>query len=81
VQRAWRSLVSWRPSGAPRIRLGLLLYSHLTEADAIYHIIFNLIEVSAGERYLMDPFYDLYRPQTAHVTSSTHRRRSGSSNG
>jgi hypothetical protein len=44
------------------IRLGLLLYSHLTEVDAIYQMLFNLIEVAAGERYVIDPFHDLYRP-------------------
>jgi hypothetical protein len=45
-----------------RVRLGLLLYSHLTEVDAIYQMLLNLIEIAAGERYLIDPFHDLYRP-------------------
>jgi hypothetical protein len=45
-----------------RVRLGLLLYSHLTEVDAIYQILGNMIEITAGERYVMDPFHDLYRP-------------------
>jgi hypothetical protein len=45
-----------------RTRLGLLLYSHLTEVDAIYQMLLNLIEITAGERYLIDPFHDLYRP-------------------
>jgi hypothetical protein len=45
-----------------RIRLGLLLYSHLTEVDAIYLILVNMVEITAGERYSMDPFQDLYRP-------------------
>jgi hypothetical protein len=45
-----------------RVRLGLLLYSHLTEVDAIYQILANMIEITAGERYVMDPFHDLYRP-------------------
>jgi hypothetical protein len=45
-----------------RIRLGLLLYSHLTEVDAIYLILVNMVEITAGERYTMDPFRDLYRP-------------------
>jgi hypothetical protein len=45
-----------------RIRLGLLLYSHLTEVDAIYLILVNMVDITAGERYSMDPFHDLYRP-------------------
>lgn len=45
-----------------RLRLGLLLYSHLTEVDAIYEMLLNLIEITAGERYTLDPFHDLYTP-------------------
>jgi hypothetical protein len=45
-----------------RVRLGLLLYSHLTEVDAIYEILVNMIEITAGDRYTMDPLHDLYRP-------------------
>lgn len=44
------------------VRLGLLLYSHLTEVDAIYEILVNLVRVTTGERYLFDPFADLYWP-------------------
>ena len=46
-----------------RVRLGLLLYSHLTEVDAIYMTIANLLAVTRGERYSLDPFGDLYRPR------------------
>jgi hypothetical protein len=46
-----------------RVRLGLLLYSHLTEVDAIYEMLANLIAISMGERYTMDPFGDLYTPR------------------
>lgn len=45
-----------------RLRLGLLLYSHLTEVDAIYEMLANLIAISGGARYTMDPFQDLYTP-------------------
>lgn len=45
-----------------RVRLGLLLYSHLTEVDAIYEILINLVHVTGGERYSPDPFADLYGP-------------------
>jgi hypothetical protein len=45
-----------------RLRLGLLLYSHLTEVDAVYQMLLNLIEITAGERYVIDPFLDLYMP-------------------
>jgi hypothetical protein len=48
-----------------RIRLGLLLYSHLTEVDAIYMILANMIEITAGERCVMNPFHDLYRTRGA----------------
>jgi hypothetical protein len=46
-----------------RLRLGLLLYSHLTEVDAIYEILMNMVEVTAGERCVISPFHDLYRPR------------------
>jgi hypothetical protein len=45
-----------------RLRLGLLLYSHLTEVDAIYQILANMIEITGGERCVIDPFHDMYRP-------------------
>lgn len=45
-----------------RLRLGLLLYSHLTEVDAIYEVLANLVRVTTGERYSLDPFGDLYAP-------------------
>jgi hypothetical protein len=38
-----------------RVRLGLLLYSHLTEVDAIYSMLANLTRVIGGERYVIDP--------------------------
>jgi hypothetical protein len=38
----------------------VLLYAHLTEFDAIYHMIENLLRVHRGERYTSDPFQDLY---------------------
>lgn len=51
--------------GAPlvphtKVRLGLLLYSHLTEVGAMYEMLANLTRVVAGERYVMDPFLDHY---------------------
>jgi len=45
-----------------RLRLGLLLYSHLTEVDAMYEMLANLVEITGGERYTMDPFRDLCGP-------------------
>jgi hypothetical protein len=41
-----------------KIRLGLLLYSHLTEVGSIYDLLANLTRVARGERYSMDPFLD-----------------------
>jgi len=46
-----------------RVRLGLLLYSHLTEVDAVYIVLANMVEIAAGERCVMNPFDDLYRTQ------------------
>jgi hypothetical protein len=43
-----------------KVRLGLLLYSHLTEVGSIYEILANLTRVVAGERYAIDPFLDHY---------------------
>jgi hypothetical protein len=60
-----------------RLRLGLLLYSHITEIDAIYVMLVNLIEITAGARYTMDPFQDLYgaqsRPRYQQVPPSATR--------
>lgn len=51
--------------GAPllphtKVRLGLLLYSHLTEVGAIHDMLATLTRVVAGERYVIDPFLDHY---------------------
>lgn len=43
-----------------KVRLGLLLYSHLTEVGSIYEVLANLTRVIAGERYAIDPFFDHY---------------------
>jgi len=43
-----------------KVRLGLLLYSHLTEVGSVYEILANLTRVVAGERYAIDPFLDRY---------------------
>ena len=43
-----------------QVRLGLLLYSHLTEVDAVYEVLANLCRVVTGRRYVMDPFLDSY---------------------
>ncbi|MGH2964733.1 MAG: hypothetical protein ACRDMH_05035 [Solirubrobacterales bacterium] len=42
--------------GKTKTRLALLLYSHLTELDAVYELLANLIRVVKGDRYSMDPF-------------------------
>jgi hypothetical protein len=43
-----------------KVRLGLLLYSHLTEVGAIHDILANSTRVVAGERYVIDPFLEHY---------------------
>jgi hypothetical protein len=44
-----------------QLRLALLLYCHITEVDAVYETIANMIRVVNGERYTFDPFGHLYR--------------------
>jgi hypothetical protein len=53
--------------GHTKVRLGLLLYSHLTEVGAIYDVLANLTRVIAGERYVTDPFLDLARNRKGEV--------------
>jgi hypothetical protein len=43
-----------------QVRLGLLLYSHLTEVGAVYDMLANLVRVIAGARYSIDPFLEFY---------------------
>lgn len=52
------SLIGAPLVGHTKVRLGLLLYSHLTEVGAIYSILGNLTRVARGERYVMNPFLD-----------------------
>lgn len=42
-----------------RIRLALLAYCTLTEMDLPYVIIANLLRLRNGEKYHIEPFYDL----------------------
>lgn len=56
-----RGLISAPLQGPTQVRLGLLLYSHLTELDTLYAMVANLARVIGGDRYLMEPFQDLYR--------------------
>ena len=41
---------------ALRIRLYLMLYCHITEMDAFYNVIVNLLRVCRGDRYCTEPF-------------------------
>jgi hypothetical protein len=43
-----------------KVRLGLLLHTHLTEVGSVYEILANLTRVVGGERYAIDPFLDRY---------------------
>jgi hypothetical protein len=52
------SLIGSPLRGHTKVRLGLLLYSHLTEVSAIYFVLGNLTRVIGGERYVLDPFLD-----------------------
>jgi hypothetical protein len=44
-----------------RVRLALLVYNHLVEADPIYWVIENLLRTMEGFRCSVYPFQDLYR--------------------
>ena len=65
-----------------RVRLGLLFYCHLTEADAIYEILENMLRAIDGDRYSAWPFQDLRRgsspPSASRVVSALtdHAKRS-----
>lgn len=47
--------------GDTKIRLLLLLYSHLLEADAIYDIIENMLRTIEGKRCRIAPFQELFK--------------------
>lgn len=42
-----------------RLRLGLLSYCHVTEMDLPYALLANLLRLRLGEKYSINPFYDL----------------------
>lgn len=42
-----------------RVRLALLLYCHLTEAEDVYRIIYNMLRITQGHRYSAFPFEPL----------------------
>ena len=46
-----------------RLRIGLLAYCHITEVDAIYSIIENMLRIIEGKRASIDPFWDIYKPR------------------
>jgi hypothetical protein len=52
------SLIGAPLRGHTKVRLGLLLYSHLTEVGAVYAVLGNLTRVARGERYVINPFLD-----------------------
>jgi hypothetical protein len=54
------SLIAAPLVGYTQARLGLLLYSHLTEVGAMYDVFANLARVVRGERYVIDPFLEHY---------------------
>src|SRR5688572_2755002 len=44
-----------------RVRLALIAYCHVVEADFFYRILASLAKLRAGEKYDMDPFVGLAR--------------------
>jgi hypothetical protein len=72
------SLISAPLRGHTQIRLGLLLYSHVTEVGAVYEMLANLAKVIAGERYSIDPFIAYYpRNRKGEVQVLSARRKVG----
>lgn len=72
--REMLSLISTPLLPHTRIRLGLLVYCHLVEADSIYEVIANMLHTVEGERVSIDPFHDLYRrkrPSDNHPSGQT----------
>jgi hypothetical protein len=65
-----------------RVRLALLLYCHLTEVDAIYEILENMLRTIDGDRYSAWPFRDLRRgsspPSATRVVSALVEHAKGS---
>lgn len=47
-----------------RVRLGLLLYCHITEAEPIYTVIENMLRVCEGDRVITDPYPDIQDKKT-----------------
>jgi hypothetical protein len=61
-----------------RTRLALLSYCHVTEADFFYQILASLAKLRAGDKYDIDPFFDLWRrrgPRTIPPVLSEKIRR------
>ncbi len=46
--------------GDTQVRLLLFVYCHITEVDAIYYVLENMLRAIEGERCSISPFMDLY---------------------
>lgn len=55
--------------GLFRIRMLLLIYSHITEMDDFYSIVANLLWVKKGSRYAINPFYKFLYDDKKEVNS------------
>ena len=56
ISDAFTIIEKTKLEGAPLLRLGLLVYCHLTEMSMPYHVIANMLRVCKGQRYVMFPF-------------------------
>lgn len=52
-----------------KIRLLLLTYCHLVEVDAIYGILKNMLRVLEGQRFAVEPFWELYKSKRRRTKS------------
>ena len=56
-----------------RLRLLLFLYCHLTEMTDLYAVTVNLLRILRGDRYVLDPFYNLPKPSKAQTGDLLNR--------
>ncbi|MEK9138113.1 MAG: hypothetical protein AAB393_13390, partial [Bacteroidota bacterium] len=52
-----------------RMRLALQSYCHVTEMDLPYDLLANLLRLRLGQKYLIDPFHDLWQRRPSKVST------------
>jgi hypothetical protein len=52
-------LIQSLPEGRIKVRIGLSLYSHLSEASGIYEVPKNMMRITSGDGHIIWPFVHL----------------------